>query len=167
MTSEYPLVKGSEPEVRYFINNKEGDISYSELASLYIDEGLIGSTQINYFTNGLKNFGQVERVKILNRYQNNDKHYGSIIRDDVVQHIKMNNEKGIPSFNTESFKGRLASDADDLEGRLTAVENRGVDVIFLHCDSKLKSFYERGGYQRTDDIVMKIELNNPGYSSLE
>ena len=167
MTSEYPLVKGSEPEVRYFINKTEGDIVYSELASLYIDEGLIGSTQINYFTNGLKNFGQVERVKILNRYQNNDKHYGSIIRDDVVQHIKMNNEKGIPSFNTESFKGRLASDADDLEDRIDAVENRGIDVIFLHCDSKLESFYERGGYQRTDDIVMEIELNDLHYSSLE
>ena len=41
MTSEYPLVKGAEPEVRYFINKNEGDISYSELASLYIDEGLI------------------------------------------------------------------------------------------------------------------------------
>ena len=167
MTSKYPLVKGSEPEVRYFINQKEGDISYSELASLYIDERLIGSTQINYYTNGLKNYGEVERVKILTRYQNNEKHYGSIMMSDVLQHIKMNKEKGIPSFNTESFTGRLASDADDLEGRLAAVENRGVDVIFLHCDSKLQSFYERSGYQRTDEIVMKIELNDPGYSSLE
>ena len=163
MTSEYPLVKSSEPEVRYFTQEK-GDISHTELASLYDDNSLMGSVQLNYYTNGHRNIAHVERVYILKRYQNNEERYGSIMMHDIMQHIAEYD----PSFKvSKKFESRLASDADDLEDRVSAVENRGIDRVILNCAPKLESFYEKFGFQRTDDLAMKVELNAPGYSSLE
>ena len=158
MTSKYPLVKDSEDrEVRYFTQEK-GDLSHTELASLYDDKALIGSVQINYFTNGHKNIAHIERVYILKRHQKNEEQYGSIMMHDVLQHIAEYD----PSFKvSKEFESRLASDADDLEDRISAVENRGIDRVILNCAPNLESFYERFGFQRTDDLAMKIDFYKP------
>ena len=140
-----------------------GNLFEVELASLHDNGLLIGDVQIQYYTNGIKNFARIERVRILDEHQNNEKHYGSVMMSDAVGHI----EEYKPSFDTSIFNGLLASDASDINDRLSSAESRGIDRIHLECDQKLEGFYSRSNFETDDDLVMKIEIHKPGYSSLE
>ncbi len=141
----------------------DGNLSKVELASLYDGEELIGDLQINYYSNGIKNMAHIERVRILDKYQGHPKHYGSILMDEVVQHIA----EYEPEFNTGILENILASDSDDLENRLYSASTRGIDRIHLECSSELESFYSQTGFQKKDGNLMEIVLNKLPYSSLE
>lgn len=142
----------------------DGKLSKVELASLYDGEELIGDLQINYYSNGIKNMAHIERVRILDKYQEHPNRYGSYMMNEVVQHIA----EYEPDFDTDCLSNFLASDSEDLENRLYAASNRGIDRIHLECNTKLDSFYSRLGFnKKPDSEIMEIVLNKLDYSSLE
>ncbi|GEM_PF-6789982 len=142
----------------------DGRLSKVELASLYDGENLIGDLQINYYSNGIKNMAHIERVRILDKYQEHPNHYGSYMMNEVVQHIA----EYEPDFDTDCLSNFLASDSEDLENRLDAASTRGIDRIYLECNTKLDSFYSRLGFnKKPDSEIMEIVLNKLDYSSLE
>ena len=141
----------------------ESPVSRTELTLLKHERlGVIASVQLNYYTNGYKNFVRLERVVVNSAFRGLG--YGKLLLAASIEHIGVNPIQ----FDSQVIAKRMASDLDppSAEELSLAASNRGVDRIHLECSARLEDFYAQCGMTRTDSIQMKIDMNDLDFSSL-
>jgi len=139
----------------------ESAITRTEMALLKHEQiGLLASAQLNYYTNGFKNFVRLERVVVKQKFRGTG--YGNMLVSGCIEHIR---ETPL-QFDAQAIGRHLATDSKDAEELWIAASNRGVDRIHLECAESLEEFYQISDMVRSGEIQMEIDLNELDFSSL-
>ena len=140
----------------------ESPVSRTELALLKHEKGgVIASAQLNYYTNGFKNFCRIERLFVRREYRRQG--YGNQLLTDCLAHVR----NITVNFDTNLIVKRFATDVKNARELSNAASIRNVDRIHLECSPNLESFYGRTDLSQTKSIQMSLDFNELEFSSLD